>query len=91
MARASRCPSSMGGRGILPGRRPRALASRSLGNMYVRAHAHAGTDTAAVQLRRPAGRARGTEPHAGAGSGEGSVQYRAERRSQASGAGAVRF
>ena len=44
MARASRCPSSMGGRGILPGR-PRALASRS--RQHVRAHAHAGTDTAA--------------------------------------------
>ena len=83
MARASRCPSSMGGRGILPGR-PRALASRS--RQHVRAHAHAGTDTAAEAAGRPrAGRSLTQEQDLARD------LYRAERRSQASGAGAVRF
>jgi hypothetical protein len=84
MARASRCPSSMGGRGILPGR-PRALASRSR-QPGVRAHAHAGTDTAAEAAGRPrAGRSLTQEQDLARD------LYRAERRSQASGAGAVRF
>lgn len=85
MARASRCPSSMGGRGILPGR-PRALASRS--RQHVRAHAHAGTDTARAE-------AAGRPPRAGRSLTQeqdlARDLYRAERRSQASGAGAVRF